>query len=282
MPDGTGTALAKRGKTQMAQLSEATQFFELVSRAASDPAVDVHKMQALLEMQRQLMADQARREFNEAFARLASRLPRISKNGAIEYPDRRGGKGTSIAYAKWEDIDAAIRPLYLAEGFTLSFDTEPAGEKVIVIAFLQHVGGHARRAQTPPLAFDGSGGKNATQAAGSTFSYGKRYAATMIFNIVTEGEDTDGVFSGLERIEPAKAQQLGRSIESYGGRLDRFLSYMGVQDLSEILVRDFPKAVRAIEDNKRKIEAARCDRDAALASAKPGTVRATAARVRGR
>jgi hypothetical protein len=275
MADGS-TAIVKRDKTDLVA-SPAAQFFELIARAASDPKVDVAKMQALLDMQRQLIADQARAEFNEAFARLAPRLPRIRKSGAIDY-----GKGPAIAYAKWEDIDAAIRPLLLAEGFTLMFDTEPLADRVIVIGVLQHVGGHEKRAQTPPLTFDNSGGKNATQAAGSTFSYGKRYAATMLLNITTEGEDDDGAFSRVQTIEAAKVDQLQRMIRSYGGNLDKFLAYMRVKSLSEITVGDFPRAVRTIEDNKRKVEAVRAEHAKANATTKPGTVKATVLRVRGR
>src|SRR4051812_49412858 len=87
----------------------------IIARAASDPNVDVAKMQALLDMQRQIMAEQARAEFNEAFSRL--NLPRIPKLGIV---DRGSGRG-KFPYARWEDIDAKIRPLLAAEGFALSF-----------------------------------------------------------------------------------------------------------------------------------------------------------------
>jgi hypothetical protein len=42
------------------------------------------------------------------------------------------------------------------------------------------------------LQLDTGPGRNQNQAMGSTLSYGKRYTAEMLLNIVREGEDTDG------------------------------------------------------------------------------------------
>jgi hypothetical protein len=159
----------------------------IIAQAASDPNVDVAKMQSLLDMQRQIMAEQARAEFNEAFARL--NLPRIPKLGIV---DRGQGKG-KFPYARWEDIDAKIRPLLSAEGFALSFDTKPCGDHtIVVIGTLRHRSGHCETASIGPLALDTSGNKNPVQAVGSTTSYGKRYTASMLLNLAFGGDDDDG------------------------------------------------------------------------------------------
>lgn len=163
----------------------------IIARAASDPNVDVGKMQALLDMQAQIMAEQARAAFNAAFARL--NLPRIPKLGIV---DRGQGKG-KFPYAKWEDIDAKIRPLLSAEGFSLSFDTKPCGEgHIVVIGTLRHREGHCETASIGPLALDTSGNKNPVQAVGSTTSYGKRYTASMLLNLTFGGDDDDGKAGG--------------------------------------------------------------------------------------
>src|SRR5690348_1373188 len=100
----------------------ATQMLDVIARAAADPRCDVQKMEALLRMQRELMADQARSDFNQDFAAMQPKLPRIPKRGVV---DRGVGKG-AFPYGKWEDIDEMIRPLLNEHGFSLSFTTEPS------------------------------------------------------------------------------------------------------------------------------------------------------------
>lgn len=193
----------------------------IIARAASDPHVDVAKMQALLDMQRQIMAEQARAEFNEAFARL--NLPRIPKLGIV---DRGQGKG-KFPYARWEDIDAKIRPLLSAEGFALSFDTKPCGDHtIVVVGTLRHRSGHCETASIGPLALDTSGNKNPVQAVGSTTSYGKRYTASMLLNLTFGGDDDDGHTAGqpaaplfITDEQIAEINALIRDTESDGRRV---------------------------------------------------------------
>ena len=51
---------------------ESGSLLNLIARAASDPAVDVAKMAALLEMQERVMRAQAVHDFNAAMARVAA------------------------------------------------------------------------------------------------------------------------------------------------------------------------------------------------------------------
>jgi hypothetical protein len=224
----------------------------MIDRAARDASVDVQKMQALLDMQERVMKRHAETEFTEAFARLSARLPRIKKNGTLEYPinknDPDGPKRKIANFAKWEDIDAAIRPLLTAEGFSLSWESAPrAGEGggLMVTGHLGHVGGHVRSA-TIPLPLDTSGGKNNLQGYGSTFRYGQRYTATMLLNFITEGEDDDGVRGADEFISDAQAAQIHAGVKALGRPLDAFLEYMGVRSVEEIQVSDFPRAMNAL------------------------------------
>lgn len=222
----------------------------LIARAAADPSVDVAKMQALLDMQRQLMADQARQLFDEAFERLKPKLPRVKKNGRVTYDKKPGG----FAYAKYEDIDEAIAPLLNAEGFHLSYDSQPLPDgRITVIGTLYHVAGHCKTATIGPLPLDTSGGKNNVQAVGSTVSYGKRYTATMLLDLVFEGEDDDGQKGGNVTIDEASYRSLSELIPK--GELDAFLKFMQVEALGDILVADYPRAVNALMAKRRRTAA---------------------------
>lgn len=165
----------------------------IIANAAADPSVDVAKMTALLELHERLLARDAKAEFNQALAKMNSGAEmRVNKEGEVRLS--AGGK-VSYKFAKWEDMDAVIRPLLQGHGFTLSFDTEIRANGIIVKGELLHEGGHSRTASIP-LVIDSGPGRNANQAMGSTVSYGKRYTTEMLLNIVRVDEDDDGQAGG--------------------------------------------------------------------------------------
>lgn len=193
---------------------------------AKDPAVDVEKLSALLAMQERLEARQAESAYNSAFSRLQMKLPRVKKNGQLSHLGKDGAKAGKVqSFAKWEDIDEAIRPLLDEEGFSLSFDTAPKagdGGGLIVTAILRHQAGHSTRTAFP-VPLDSSGGKNSLQGYGSSLSYGKRYAATAALNIITEDDDDDGVRGGLRAISRGQVDELRALIVETNTDEGRFL-----------------------------------------------------------
>ncbi|HUC70424.1 MAG TPA: ERF family protein [Stellaceae bacterium] len=226
----------------------------LIARAATDPAVDVAKMEALLRMQRELEADQARAAFNAAYARLQARLPRITRRGKIAYPGKSGGKGSSIPFARWEDIDAAIRPLLIAEGFSLIFDSPSGGDgRLLCSGTLLHVDGHSRSASIP-LPLDTSGGKNNLQAGGSAASYGQRYTTRMLLNLVFEGEDDDGAKGGAEYISAEQVKELSDLMRELAVNLDDFCRTLNVEALPDIQQAAYPVAINLLMARKARRE----------------------------
>lgn len=217
-----------------------SEFLALLERLATNPAVDVAKLSPILDLQERVMARQAESEFNQDFIALQGRLPRIKKNGVLEYPKDKnnpdGPKRKIANYARWEDIDAELRPLLDAHGFALAFTTAPRTDGgLIITAILRHRGGH--KTETPmPVPLDTSGGKNNTQGYGSALSYGKRYAATAALNIITEGEDDDGKLGGMRFITAQQVADLETLIKDTGTDENRFLQILGVAHLSNIEV----------------------------------------------
>lgn len=232
----------------------AISLLNFVAQAVKDPAIDVTKLEALLRMQREIVADDSKAQFNRDFMALSAVLPRIKKNGTLEYPDKKTGKIIPVSkYAKWEDIDKAIRPLLESHGFALSFSTEPRqGGGLIVRAILRHRAGHST--ETPiPIPLDTSGGKNDIQGYGSALSYGKRYAATAALNIIAEGEDDDGVRGGMRFVDASQEAELNALIEQTGTDATHFLSLMcNARSTSEVEERDFVRLKNALLEKKRR------------------------------
>lgn len=158
----------------------------VISRAASDPAVDVDKLERLLAMQERIMATQAKAAYDADMASLQSGMPSITKDAKIIV-----GGTVRANYASFENIVSTIRPMLEQYGFSVTFKTSFAGETLHVLGRISHRAGHAEET-TIALPFDNSGSKNDVQAIGSSISYGKRYALCMLLNIATGGEDDDG------------------------------------------------------------------------------------------
>jgi hypothetical protein len=183
---------------------------ELIGQLARDPNVNPANLREILSIQRELEADQAKREYADAFSRLQPQLPRIKRDGTIDIPAKPGKRASKSHYAKLETIDLAIRPLLAQEGFSLSYDSAPRpgdGGGLIVTAKLHHRAGHFETASIP-VPLDTSGSKNNIQGYGSTLSYGRRYALCALLNIITEGEDDDGVRGGQEYISEEQFVEL--------------------------------------------------------------------------
>lgn len=241
--------------TVPAAQSQASSMLQMIAAASENPNVDVGKMQALVELQIKMMDKQAEIEFNQALNRLQSRLKPIQKTSEIDH-GKDGNKKVIARYAKYEDIDRIIRPELIAEGFSISFRTDQQADgRIVVTGRLSHKDGHFREAGVP-VSLDTGPGRSNVQAAGSTITYGKRYAVCMLLNIVTQdGLDSDTDGAATDALPTEKAAELDtllrerEKLVSADKRADvrpRFLAYMGAKDIQSILAKDEKKAFTAV------------------------------------
>lgn len=224
----------------------------VIVQLAQNPSVDVDKFERLLAMQERMETKQAERDFNAALHAAQQEMPRVKKNGTIDL----GGKG-SIPFAKWEDIDAVLRPIMQKHGLSLSFDASPReGGGAIIAGTLRHSAGHAKTASIP-LPLDSGPGRNNLQAMGSTLSYGKRYLAEMFFNIVREGVDDDGKTGGDQPITPDQAEQIATLVDETNTDPAAFLEWVFGDErphhYGEIPAQKFATTLNALISKKRKM-----------------------------
>lgn len=195
----TGTAVAV-AKPQLP--AAPVTFLEFLDRASRDPAVDVGKMQAILDMRAKEEAREAKRLFDEAMIEMQPKLPRIGRKGEIVIYDKTDKDKIvqRTKFARWEDIHKIITPILASYKMGLTHRVgQSADGKITVTGILSHVVpssvGH-REETTITLAMDTTGSKNNVQAVGSTVSYGKRYTASALLNLNFGGEDDDGQAGG--------------------------------------------------------------------------------------
>lgn len=235
--------------TKEIQTQQKTDIISVIDKAMSNPDMDVVKIQQLLDMQERIMSKQAEIDFNNAMAKLQEEMPVIKQSASINHSGRMIAK-----YAKYEDIDRMIRPIYVKNGFSLSYDSVYNGNVVEYRGTVHHVSGHSQNA-TIVLPSDSSGSKNQVQAMGSTLTYAKRYLITMLLNIITTNEDDDGA-SVQGKIIPITSDQ-EKKIEDLMKKNDvpnkQVVDYFNVKAISAMTLDQAREAI-VLLSNIRKGE----------------------------
>ena len=182
-----------------------TALMSFIERAAINPDFDVQKFGELLRMQREMEHDQARRAFNRAMASAQASMPPVVRSATNKH---LGNK-----YAKLEDVDREMRPIYTENGFSVRFGSAPAAEGYIrITCTVAHAAGYFEEnyLDAPTNNVGSQGGRTATtgvQAVGSAVTYLRRYLLGMVFNIVLADDDDDG--EGM-RSQPASTPRYQR------------------------------------------------------------------------
>jgi hypothetical protein len=153
----------------------------------NNAAIDV--IERLANLQRDEREYHSRVAFDEALSRCQERCRQVSADAT--------NPQTSSRYASYAKLDKAVRPIYTAEGFALSFGEKdcPTPGKTRFVAYLSRSG--VTREYTKDLSPSTKGPKGndlmtPIHADASADSYAKRYHLKNIFNIAIGEDDNDG------------------------------------------------------------------------------------------
>lgn len=238
-------AIAKVQEQSTGQViaTDAGSLMAVISRAAADPNTDVDKLERLLGMYERITAQQAKAAFTAALAQMQPELPII---------EERGEAANKITYARWEDINEAIRPVLHAHGFALNFRVARLDGTVAVTGILSHEHGHSEET-TLDLPVDTGPGRNAVQSVGSSVSYGKRYTAIALLNITSrarQDRDDDGKAAGGV-ITEVDVRSLEALIKSAGADRAAFLKYLRIERLEDLPAKRLKEALAGLQAKKR-------------------------------
>jgi hypothetical protein len=235
---------------------ETSALISMIERAARDPAVDLDKMERLYAMKERMDATMAKAAYISALAEMQPNLPIIDKRGKIERKskDSNGSmkEARATKYALWEDVVEAITPILSAHGFSLSFRIKQDA-RVEVTAVLGHRAGHCEETSMS-LPIDESGAKNNLQGWGSSVSYGKRYTAFALLNIIARGEDDDGNAAGdtsaSTPVTPEDLATLKSLIDETDYQIGKVCEYYSVESLDDLTRKQYEHA-KALLTTKR-------------------------------
>lgn len=210
---------------------ESAALISMIERAARDPNVDIDKLERLFQMHASVEARRARAAYIAALAQMQPELPIVDKRGQIDRTSK-GERAKPTKFARWEDVVEAINPILAKHGFSLSFRIKQ-DQRVEVTAVLGHRGGHCEETSMS-LPIDDSGAKNNMQGWGSSISYGKRYTASALLNIVARGEDDDAATTSAKPVEYATLADITKLIEDAKADRGWFLEHYSVETLDDL------------------------------------------------
>lgn len=133
-------------QTQLAVRSEEPSAGQLLAAVLERgvTAESVGVVREMLQMQRELREEEAKREFAQALSALQDETGQIQ---AMSVVTKKGGIGELYRYAKLEDIMKRVQPLLVKHGFSFSFDTIGGDGNLTAIFELTHKSGHSKRNQ---------------------------------------------------------------------------------------------------------------------------------------
>lgn len=148
---------------------------------------DVGTLERLAELRRQMKEEMAKEEFYKAFSAFQSELKPIKKSNIVRNKD-----GTvRYSYASYDDIIAAIQPLFEKYKLSYRFETEFEEKSVKVKCIITHCLGHQETSSFKTVV-EYSGRMLPIQEWGAALTYSKRYSLSLACGLATE-EDTDAI-----------------------------------------------------------------------------------------
>ena len=237
-------------------------FMALLSQVAGNPDFPAENLKVCAEMLWREQDRQREMAFTADMIALQGEIPTISQRGEIVMPAKEGRPARlQSKYARFEDIDKVVKPLAAKYGFAYTFgsDLHPtAKDEILALITVRHREGHSITSRIA-IPRDSSGNKNSAQGSGSSMAYGKRILLKAAFNIVEDGEDTDG--NDPSKISEPQRMELSdilTEIENVTGSrtwADKWLrEVFGVDKVAELQARQFEAVKKGLANKLREAQ----------------------------
>lgn len=240
--------MSEEKQTNIVEHSTQSPLMALMQSAATDPNVDVEKMERIFALYERDQDREAEKAFNSSM---------VEVQKAIE-PVRRKMKNeqTKSKYADLADVAQEVNDKFTANGFSISFYQEdsPCEGHIRIVADIMHSQGHTKKRHVDmPLVNTGLAGKvnmTMTHATGSAFSYGRRYLTLMVANLPTPDDDGNAAQSTYERISDDQALTIHAFLDENNLDIKAFDDWMKrvlkVPSIEEIPLARYPDVMRAL------------------------------------
>lgn len=219
----------------------------VIERMATNPDVDVHKLEKMLEMQERIMDREAEQAFNIAMANLRKELPAVLKN--------KKNTQTNSKYADLDNIKKAVDPLLAQHGFYDRYEDDyPEAGMVGTTCEIVHEQGHSKKNRVQFVLDDkgikGTTNKTTVHASASSMTYGQRLALCRALGIRIS-EDDDGNGAG-EKITDDQAAEIKQILKDTGSDTKKFLQWAGEKDVDSIPAVKYSRVMARLSEKKKE------------------------------
>ena len=222
----------------------------LVNQIAQSDSMTTEKVEVierLVALMERREAQQRKERFDEAKRQCQIEMPRVEKNGLIAL--KTGG----IPYARLEDLDACIRPIYQAHGFSVSFDAPMTAEggKIRSVARFS-CEGHKESIEITAAASNRAAGNLAltdTQKVKQTITECRRHLLEMFFNVITVGADER---PQDDPITQGQADDIRTQLTDMNANMSQFYRLFGVTALEELRASQLSEVHARIKQAREK------------------------------
>lgn len=216
---------------------------DLIQQAVAGGA-DLDKLSKLLDIQERWEANEARKAFQVSMADFKANPPNIGKDKKVSFGN------TKYSHASLYNVVNQITKELSKYGLSASWETHQNGQ-IGVTCRITHVLGHSQKTTLQAPA-DTSGSKNAIQAIGSTISYLQRYSLLAVLGLAAHDMDDDGVKSDDVPITEEQIATLREHMMAVNADEKKFLTYLKIDSLEQLLSSQYLKAVNALKAKGKK------------------------------
>lgn len=231
----------------VAKVESPTSVVMMAMQKGYEPAF----IEKMMDLQERYEKNEARKAFYDAVAAFKENPPEVLKdkeNSQFSKGDKRA------MYVSLGNLLKTVNPALGKHGLSVSFEIKQAEKLVTVSCKLSHRMGHSEivTMEAPP---DISGGnaKNPIQQIKSTVTYLRAATFEAVTGLAATDEanfDDDGNAAGTEFIRPDQEIEINDKIKEVVAKKDKFLEYMGVESVDKILLKDYGKAMTALNRKK--------------------------------
>lgn len=223
----------KNGESQVAirEPSVLAMLQTVIEKGVTAESVAV--LDSLANLHERMQKKQAERDFNAAFAKFQGEMPPVGATQAV--PNKDGS--VRYKFAPFAELMDKIKPVLIANGFSISFSARVDEKRIAAICTLRHTSGHSQTNEFAVRIGSGPPGASETQADGAAKTYAKRGALCDALNIVVELDD-DARLIG-KPIGKAFAIDLQQRVHDCKADEQAFLRFAGVTCSNPAKLEDY-------------------------------------------
>lgn len=230
-----------------------TQVLALMTQALQQ-GIPVESIREIAALYRDEQNRAAALEFAKALAKFQHECPPVPVDAALTHLTRTtlAGVRKPVQYATIQAIRDHVAPHLNSNGFFVKFDAETDGDMLTAICTLTHINGHKEssrfrlptRAKTPAMSPQAE-----YEAA---YSFGCRIALRSVTGMRVASDDDDAANeANPEKIGPHQAALLEALLDEVKADKVKFLRWLGVASIADMLASDYTRAINALEAKRK-------------------------------